>query len=72
VTEGSAGQLVARELVRVQDVLHGEGQALGGRIPLAGGTCRSGTGIRRGIAVHRSRQVNWADLFETVDGLGIC
>jgi len=68
VAEGSAGQLVARELVRVQDVLHGEGQALGGRIPLTGGTRRGGTGIRSGIAVHRSRQVNWADLLETVDG----
>jgi len=70
VAEGSAGQLVARELVRVQDVLYGEGQAFGGRIPLAGGTRRGGTWVRRGIAVHRSRQVNRADLLETVNGLG--
>jgi len=56
---------------RVQDVLHGEGQAFGGRIPLAGGTRRGGTGVRSGIAVHRSRQIHGADLLETLDGLGI-
>jgi len=70
VAKGSAGQLVARELVRVQDVLHGEGQAFGGRIPFTGGTRRGGTGVCRGIGVHRSGQVNWADLLGTVDGLG--
>lgn len=62
MAKGSRWQLVARKLVRIQDILHREGQSLCGSIAITGRARRGGVGINRRTTIHRSRQINRADL----------